>query len=100
MFMRIGNSLVNKSSILGFVKNKTSIILVNNPIIFLGFYTIVYGGEFYFSSENECSKAFENIKLNDILNNYTHKKFYKGNKLVKLVNKAEENEFIKKKNEF
>lgn len=97
MFMRIGDSLVNKHSILGFIKNKTSILLIDEPLIFLGFYRIVFGTEYYFNSENECSKAFENIQLHDILNDYTHKKYYTGNALVKLVKKAEENEFIKKK---
>lgn len=102
MFMIIGNSLVNKRMILGFVKNKTSILLINEPRKLSGIFRSEYfvsGHEYYFSTENECSKSFENIKLHDILINYTHKKCYKGNKLVKLANKAEENEFIKK-NEF
>lgn len=93
MFMRIGNQIVNKNMIYGFVKNKTSIILVSEPRKLSRFFAPEYffsGIEYYYNTESECSDSFENIINDNVLNNYTHKKSYTGKKLQDLLKKADE----------
>jgi hypothetical protein len=99
MFMRVGNSLINKNNVLGIIKSKTSIILINKPLTLLSFFRFFYGAEYYYNTEDECTKAFKNIQLHDILTDYTNKRLRQGNNLMKAIKKADNND-ICKKNEF
>lgn len=99
MFIRIGNQLINKQSIWGFIKTDISIIIVSEPrklFKFFGPKYLISGTEFFYNTESECSVSFENILKNDILNNYTYKKSYIGNELQNILKKADTFDIIKK----
>lgn len=95
MFIRIGNSIVNKNIIWQFTKFKSSIFLTRKPIKLSGFFNpeyIISGSEFIYNNENDCSKAFEKILQDNILNDFIEEKASTGTDFIKIIKRIHDHE--------
>ena len=95
MFIRIGNSIINKNLIWQFIKFESSIIIIKKPMKLSVFFNpeyIISGNEFIYNNENDCSKAFEKILQDNILNDFITEKTYTDGDFIKILKRIHEHE--------